>query len=349
MNQTSLTRRLFAGAASLMIGAAGAFAFAAPASAQGEEAEPYGAPASFKKNVEVVGVAECDIEAEAWTVTWTVANTSSFLDATVTSLSSEEVDGIAVDDLIEKGGSATGTQTFPNGTESAELTVELKWAWQIWGHWKVVTKAGTGVVELTDDCKGEEPPPEEPPEEPPAEPVLPVGIAFFDCDLLGFILDNSAGDGEAVFTLTPNEPANHGHASGFSYTVDDEGTIEIIADEGAGITEELGEADSDNPVVLGPFAAGADAHTHAFEASEGLVVTVELTLDGEPVELEDNEISWDAGIEEAGLECEDDGAGGELPTTGSSTMLIAGGALALLAVGGGLFVVARRRRVTFTA
>jgi LPXTG-motif cell wall-anchored protein len=50
----------------------------------------------------------------------------------------------------------------------------------------------------------------------------------------------------------------------------------------------------------------------------------------------------------------DTGAGGEadeesLPRTGASTALIAGGAVALLALGGGLFLVARRRRVRFTA
>ena len=42
-------------------------------------------------------------------------------------------------------------------------------------------------------------------------------------------------------------------------------------------------------------------------------------------------------------------AGGELPITGSTTTLIAGGAVLLLAVGAGVYLVARRRRVTFTA
>lgn len=44
-----------------------------------------------------------------------------------------------------------------------------------------------------------------------------------------------------------------------------------------------------------------------------------------------------------------DGEGAGLPETGAPTGLIVGGALALLALGGGLFLVARRRRLRFTA
>jgi LPXTG-motif cell wall-anchored protein len=48
--------------------------------------------------------------------------------------------------------------------------------------------------------------------------------------------------------------------------------------------------------------------------------------------------------------CPDDpGEGGELPKTGTSTAIIAIGAGLLVAVGAGLFVMARRRRITFTA
>jgi LPXTG-motif cell wall-anchored protein len=41
--------------------------------------------------------------------------------------------------------------------------------------------------------------------------------------------------------------------------------------------------------------------------------------------------------------------GGELPETGTPVMLVAGGALVLLTLGGIMFVMARRRRISFTA
>jgi LPXTG-motif cell wall-anchored protein len=44
-----------------------------------------------------------------------------------------------------------------------------------------------------------------------------------------------------------------------------------------------------------------------------------------------------------------DGDAAGLPETGASTGLIVGGAVALLALGGGLFLVARKRRLRFTA
>jgi LPXTG-motif cell wall-anchored protein len=85
-----------------------------------------------------------------------------------------------------------------------------------------------------------------------------------------------------------------------------------------------------------------------FPSSAGL--TVEILLGEEPVTLEEPVEITPAAWEASG--CEDDegsGEGGGLPETGAPTALIAGGALALLALGGGLFLVARRRRVTFTA
>jgi LPXTG-motif cell wall-anchored protein len=51
----------------------------------------------------------------------------------------------------------------------------------------------------------------------------------------------------------------------------------------------------------------------------------------------------------AALECDDDGEGGGLPETGVPTAIVASGAAALLALGAGLYLVARSRRITFTA
>jgi len=46
---------------------------------------------------------------------------------------------------------------------------------------------------------------------------------------------------------------------------------------------------------------------------------------------------------------EDEGEGGELPKTGAPTGLIAAGAALMLTAGAGMYLVARRRRITFTA
>ncbi|HEY8452020.1 MAG TPA: LPXTG cell wall anchor domain-containing protein [Natronosporangium sp.] len=45
----------------------------------------------------------------------------------------------------------------------------------------------------------------------------------------------------------------------------------------------------------------------------------------------------------------DEGEGGELPRTGNQAVLFGVGALVMLAVGGAMYLVARRRRITFTA
>ncbi len=59
--------------------------------------------------------------------------------------------------------------------------------------------------------------------------------------------------------------------------------------------------------------------------------------------------TWTIEIEEPDCPVEETTEDEELAATGSQTALIAGGALMLLALGAGLFLVARRRRVAFTA
>ncbi|MFI6760660.1 cell wall anchor protein [Micromonospora sp. NPDC050417] len=83
--------------------------------------------------------------------------------------------------------------------------------------------------------------------------------------------------------------------------------------------------------------APGTTETAKFPASEGLTVTP--SAEG----LDDTEaIAW-----EKPADC--GGAGGGLPVTGAAAGGIAAGALVLLGIGVALFVVARRRRLTFTA
>jgi LPXTG-motif cell wall-anchored protein len=299
VNRTSLKRRLFTGAAGLLVGSAAALSLVTPAAAtqdgpDGPEIQTY-----TTNKIELTGAAECDPEARTWTVSWTVTNNFHLVEQATVSAVSSEVDGFEVGTVVPAGESVSGTQTIPSGTASAELTVELRWAWEWRGHWFEKKKDATAVVELA-DC-GE---PEPEPEDPQTGEIL----FEFDCEVFTLTITNTT-DVEELLTVVPSEGE----------------PVEVTVP--AGTEEEPGESE---PV--------------SFPSSEGLVVDVqfegESVIDGGPIEITSEE--W------AELGC-DEGEGGELPITGSSTMLIAGGAVALLALGGGLFLVARRRRVTFTA
>jgi hypothetical protein len=75
-----------------------------------------------------------------------------------------------------------------------------------------------------------------------------------------------------------------------------------------------------------------------FPAKAGLTVTPSGEgLEGDPIKYEQPE------------GCESGGGGGELPLTGAAAGGIAVGAVLLLAAGVVLYIMARRRRVTFTA
>lgn len=161
MDQTSLTRRTLAGAASLAIGAAAALAFASPASAQqvaGEVVTPRG--------VTVTGGAECDPDNRTWTVTWTVTNTSAE-SATIIGPDgtpdgdpvNPDVAGFNHNDVFGPNESKIGTQTVASGTGSASFEATLRWADAI-GNEEFATDSDT--VELG-DCPSE---PKDPPKEP---------------------------------------------------------------------------------------------------------------------------------------------------------------------------------------
>jgi LPXTG-motif cell wall-anchored protein len=279
VNPSRLTRRLTAGAAGLLIGAAGALAVASPASAH---------------HTEVVGTPECLTETGEWLVTWTVTSQApeEVKQFRLIEVSHEPADteltGLPLDVDQSVDTPFTGEQRLPSDATSASLTVKAKW-----DNGRKRTNHGEVWFEGTCDQR----------EEPPADDF---GEWTFDCD-------------ELTITITTplKEPV----------------TLTFVPSEGEPVQAE--------------FAPG-EPTTVTFPASEGLTVEVlageePITLD-EPIEISSEE--W------AALECEEDedeGEGGGLPETGAPTGLIAGGALALLAFGGGLYLVARRRRVIFTA
>lgn len=85
--------------------------------------------------------------------------------------------------------------------------------------------------------------------------------------------------------------------------------------------------------------------SETFSATTGF--TVDVTFSG-TVQGEDFSSATTVEYEQP-EDCDGSGNGGGLPLTGAAAGSIAGGAGALLAVGAGLFLVARRRKVKFTA
>lgn len=301
MKQTSLMRRVVAGAAALAIGLAGALTLSAPAAAApGHFPAKWDQKVHKKPWVKVTGAAEC-VEGE-WHITWTVENKKKKGDAVVHKIS-REVEGIAAGDTIGSRGELTGTEVLP-GDEVGDVTLDVTLKW---GKFK---REGSATVTLDENCTPNEDPGKEEPEE--------LGEWTFDCEVLTITLRHPAQPAEpvAVALFAAPEPIT------FTLTTSTGETAEVTVEPG-------GE------------------ETVQFAAAEGMTVTI--AIDGETIELEEPiEITSE---EWAELDCdeEDEGEGGELPVTGSSTALLAAGALVLLAVGGGLYLVARRRRVTFTA
>ncbi|QSB13567.1 LPXTG cell wall anchor domain-containing protein [Natronosporangium hydrolyticum] len=341
MKQTSLSRRLLAGAAGLALAATSAFAFAAPAAAQ-DDARTFGGGSMVKKP-KIDYTAECDPATGNWTIEWTVSPRSNAkVEITEVKSDGESVDAlgdIAVGTKLSrhshhKPASVSGTQEVEHGVESATLEVEFTGKW----GWKTKTKSKSTTVDL-EDCKDHS---------DEGEPLGPDVVYLVDCTHLVFIIDNSQGEADTVVTFSPNQEVAYGEASGFSYTIDEDGEVVPVIEDDASVATD-GEASAESPVVV-EHAPGDGATAVGFHASEGLEISVGLTLNGEELEFGDAIVSFNDEVD--GLDCEVDGGEGgedELPVTGSSTLLIAGGALALLALGGGMFMVARRRRVTFTA
>lgn len=335
MRQASLTRRLFAGAASLAVGFAGMLALATPAQAGGDH---------------MWSRADFDTDCEG---TWVFIHSGSVYDSYNWSIT---VDGEAFDAGVpltfEAGG---GDAVFVPLTAGSEVSVDFEgspnFAWPKQNTWS--EPEGGCEPPATEPPPSEPPATEEPtPSEEPEEPVEPkepelliTDKLFFGCDLFVFALRNDGEKEGVTLTLSPNQDATHGHAPDLIELIDvPDGEVEIPEDFALDTVGTLGGGEE---FSAGPLDVG-DAHAHGFEPFEGLVVTATVTIGEET--LDSVEISWDALLEEDGTVCDEDGGeGGELPVTGTSTWLIAGGALALLAVGAVLFLVARRRRITFTA
>jgi LPXTG-motif cell wall-anchored protein len=96
--------------------------------------------------------------------------------------------------------------------------------------------------------------------------------------------------------------------------------------------------------------AGGDSATVNFPPSEGLAVDVRfqgrsVADPADPIEVTPEALAASDCTEDTAAE----GGGGGLPATGTSTIIVVAGALVLLALGASLYLIARRRRIRFTA
>jgi LPXTG-motif cell wall-anchored protein len=353
----SVRRRVLAVAASAAVGIVGAIVLASPASAH---------------HSEVKGVPVCDTTTGEWVVTWTVTSVAPpgvdfyrLVDVQLTPEGSS-VSNIAVTEgrgfPHSTGAPLVGEQRLPGDAESASLGVKAKW-----NNRFEETDLKWGEVRFGGPCEVETPPPGPGVNDVPTCEDLTVTIANpSDGEEVTVNLTASSGEDENI-TIAPGETESRTFpaAEDLTYEVTLDGellkkggwqepadceepevempstasrpdcdtlTVEVTNPlEDQAIEATLTSGDETATLTIAPGETGEAT----FDAEEGTVVTVTIGDESE-------EIAW--------TEPDDcDGAGGGLPVTGASTGIVAGAALALLAVGGGLFLVARRRRITFTA
>lgn len=254
-------------------------------------------------------------------VTWTVNNSETEFEGKITDLSTPSgapITGIAVGDVIPKQGegSLTGEQTVPAGKE-AKLTIKAVWDLGDSQH----TDERTATATITGNCAEPSPSPSESesPSPSPSESESPSPAP-------------SPSESESPApSPTPSEPGEP--IFGLDVTCDE--LVFIIENPANGISFTV-TLTSEKGVVQELEAIPGQTTSVSFEAYEGLEVTPSIG------DVKDEPVPW---TEPAGC----DGEGGGLPVTGVAAGGLAAGAALLLAVGAGLFLVARRRRIRFTA
>ncbi|MFI6268668.1 LPXTG cell wall anchor domain-containing protein [Micromonospora zamorensis] len=315
-------RRIAAVAAGAVIGIGTMTMFAAPASAH--HPEPSGT--------------YCLGSDGQVTVTWKVGNSEN-IDATITAVSSTITSAFTGGDLKvgatlkPKGGellTATQTHTFSDSKKKPkiELTVEARWERPD----RIVTEHRTVPATKSGKCAAQPTPSPSSPTPTPTTTASPTPTTVSPSPSQP---PTESPSPTPTATTPPAEPVGTVESTCDKLTF----TIENPADGKTVVmtlTPNKGEAKT---LTVEPGKTGSVS----FDAVEGLTVTP--AAEG----LDDNEpIAW-----EQPAECAPGQGGGKdepaLPLTGAATGGIIAGAVVLLAAGAGLFVMARRRRVRFTA
>ncbi|WP_406067084.1 LPXTG cell wall anchor domain-containing protein [Micromonospora sp. NBC_01638] len=306
-------RRLAAIAAGALIGLAGVGAVASPASAH--HPEPSGT--------------YCLASDGQVTVTWKVGNSEN-IDATITKLVSTVPTEFSGGDLAKdatlpaKGkGVLTSTQThrFTEQQPKIELTVEARWERPN----RIVTEERTVAATPAETCAVE----------PSPSPTSPTPTATPTASPTPSASPSPSQPPAQSPTPTPTATSAPAEPVGtvestcdkLTFTIENPADGETVT---LTLTPNKGEAKT---LTVKPGETGSVS----FAATKGLTVTpaAEGLDDTTP-------IAW-----EQPADCDKDKPA--LPLTGAATGGIIAGAALLLAAGAALFVMARRRRVRFTA
>ncbi|MFY1669085.1 cell wall anchor protein [Plantactinospora sp. WMMB334] len=366
-------RRPLAIVGAAFLGLTAALAVAAPASAHHSE-------------VKVEGV--CNTTTGEWDVTWTVRSVAppGVRAFKFTKVEAFKLVGVAPSPLTIPGIEVTSgrdyphpvnqnlefKQSLPGEVTGVSLKVKAKW-----NNGFQEDKWAGAAVKFAGSCEKEE-------EEPPAT-ASPAATVGSDCEgsvvvklqngedataPAKFVVKGSEGFEEKATVAAGEEKAiNVPAANAGKITVTEEGQEEPLYDAAPPAAEDCVEPgepalsyamtcdefifEIDNPedgesvtVTFTPSKGEAKTvtaepgtvETVTFPAEEGLTVTPSSEgQEGEPLAWEKPE------------NCESGGGGGELPLTGAAAGGIAVGAALLIGAGVVLFIMARRRRVTFTA
>jgi hypothetical protein len=299
---------------------AGAVAFAAPASAH---------------HTTVNAGPKCQNADGTWQVEWRVLNSEDDLEGVlgaVETVPNIPVSGIAVGTkLPAKGhGVASGIQQLPADVTSATLKVKGHWVRN--GHsvddvdWKSDT-----VNKPRKKCE-----PTPPPSPSPSPSVSPSSSPSPSAPPSSSSPSPSTPPSSSPPAGEPGEPTPiiDGDCDSITIGLDNPANgLEIKLD----YATSKGEKRS---VTVAP----GEKKTEKFSATEGFKVTVTVTI-GE-------ESASETVTYEKPEDCSGSGGGGEepeLPLTGAAAGGIAGGAALLLGAGAVMFVMARRRKLKFTA
>jgi LPXTG-motif cell wall-anchored protein len=337
--KSSVLRRTLAVAGAAFVGLAATFAVSAPASAH----HPL-----------VKGDYRC-VDGQ-WEVTWSVTNSEKDLAGTLTEASyqpAHQGTTIKAGATLPKSGDGALVEklTLPADATGAALAVEAEW-YRDYDH---IVKAASASLTFRGDCEKKE--------KPsvifeslcdgsvditlinPTRRTVTFTVNGEEIEVIGGTRDarNIKGEGAAKIVVTWGrdgkaeggftEPDNCATIAGESTCEDFTWEVVNPADGRAlavTFTPSVGEAQTVE-------VEGGQTKSVTFPGSEGLTVVVTAFGEDAPP------VAWEKPDNCGG------GGGGPLPVTGPKAGLLAGAAGALLALGAGLFVLARRRRISFTA